>query len=399
MTEKEHAILKREFAKRIHVTPIGRETYSVSARQYVGNIVLPQHTFVIRPKIPHLNFFKMLFLTRDLVPEFNEREFQYQKHHGIYEIMVRQFLREAEEIIRRGISQGYTDNEENLSCVKGRVLLRENLRTNPVLRNRVFCRFCNFTGDVPENQILKFALYLVSKMPVDDISLHRKAMHLIHYMEAVTLSILDPKNLPIVKFSRLNEHYRRCVVLGQLLIGHCTLNLDTSGDIKYSSFLVSMDVLFQRFLYTYLRSKLKGYAVKEEPEVSAFDEERTALKMVYPDIVIRKSGRDILVIDAKYKRTVDEEGIRKSAEMQDIYEVFYYAKRLKLPVGILAYPKQEVLQDCPETHRVQDVTLLTRTIDLSKGGEEFIRECDRFVDSICSVIDSVVMPAILINSS
>ena len=359
--------------------------------------MLPQHAFVIRPKIPHLNFFKMLFLTRDLAPEFNEREFQYQKHYDIYEIMVRQFLREAEEIIRRGISQGYTDDEENLSGVKGRVLLRENLRTNPVLRNRVFCRFSNFTADVPENQILKCALYLISKMPVIDRSLHRKAMHLIHYMEAATLSVLDPKNLPVVKFSRLNEHYRRSVVLGQLLIGHSTLNLDTIGDIKYSSFLVSMDVLFQRFLYTYLRSKLKGYAVKDEPEISAFDEERTG--WVYPDIVIRKSARNILVIDAKYKRTVDEEGGRKSAEMRDIYEVFYYAKRLKLPVGILAYPKQELLQDYQEAHRVEDVTLLTRTIDLSKEGDEFNRECDRFVDSVYSIIDSVVVPAILIESS
>lgn len=338
----------------------------------------------------------MLYFTPDLLPEFKRYQFQYEKEDDIYEIIIGRFLEEIERIVKRGISRGYEELEENLPTVKQKIRILQHIRKNTILRDKIFCRFSEFTSDVPENRIIKFALYQISQLPLRNSDLPRRARHIFRHLEQVELTVISPATFPQIQFSRLNEHYRTVVGLAKLIIEHCTLNLQTDGKIRYSSYLVDMNVLFQKFLFAYLRDHLKEYSVKEETKLLWDTEGRYAL---YPDIVIRRSGSAVLVIDAKWKRRQSEDD-RPRTVSADLRQVYDYCDTLKIPIGVLVYPRHEASPDLERPVRRENITLLTKTVDLRKEKEEFDFECDNFVHEISRILEDLnSFPTLAIGSN
>ena len=370
---------------RVQLLRLSPTEYSMSATHYVGNIVLPNHYIVIRPKV-RVNFFRMLYFTPDLLPEFSRFHFQYEKEEDIYEVIIGRFLDEIERIVKQGISKGYEEIEENLTAVKQRILLLQNVRANSIVRDRVFCRFSELTSDIPENRVIKFALYQVSQMPLRNSNLLKRARYLVRYLEQVKLTRMSAATFPQVQFNRLNEHYRIVVNLAKLVIEHCTLNLQTDGEVRYASYLVDMNVLFQRFLCAYLRNNLIGYSVKEEPVYDWDEEGRFEL---IPDIVVRKSGHDILAIDAKWKRRLGEEEQFRTVT-GDLKQMYLYCDRLGLSVGVLVYPKHELSPgDERPINVTKQITILTMTVDLNKENEQFEQVCNEFVSEVTHVLEGI----------
>jgi 5-methylcytosine-specific restriction enzyme subunit McrC len=333
----------------------------------------------------------MLFFTEELLPEFHREQFEYEKDEEIYEIIIKRYLTEVEDLIRRGISKGYIEVEENLPTVRQRILIADTITKNHLRKDRMFCRFSDFTSDVPENRVVKYTLHLLSTMNFDDSSITRTSRRLLRYFDNISFSILRPGNFPRIQYTRLNEHYKTIVKLSELIVDHTALNLATTGEVRFSSFLVDMNKLFQQFLLSYLRQALRDYNVKGEPSYT-FGEERK--KPIYPDIVIRQSGVDLLVLDAKYKRNTDDQEERKAIPPADFFQMHSYAVTLGLPYGVLVYPKHELSEDYEEKYTIRGVTLLIKRIDLSKEGTDFTAECDRFVEEISNLIEQRVMPMI-----
>lgn len=81
-------------------------------------------------------------------------------------LLVVQFLLGVKQITERGLRKGYVSQEENLKKVKGRIDFRKNLLHNTwaAHKERVFCRYDEFSVDTPENRYLKRALLISSNM-------------------------------------------------------------------------------------------------------------------------------------------------------------------------------------------------------------------------------------------
>lgn len=70
------------------------------------------------------------------------------------------FLSVIQELLQRGLKRGYVSREENLKKVKGRLAILLNERCN-IQRKRLdkfYCRYQEYSEDIPENRILKKAL-------------------------------------------------------------------------------------------------------------------------------------------------------------------------------------------------------------------------------------------------
>ncbi|MGC1930899.1 MAG: hypothetical protein WA667_18155 [Candidatus Nitrosopolaris sp.] len=109
---------------------------------------------------------------------FRNEDFQYlsKEEETIFEYLVENFLKRIEKLCKRGISKNYYENEENLPFVRGKVLLRQNLLHNKLLKHRVFCSYSDFGSDNMENRLIKYTLYYISK------SDFLKIKHLCFYM-------------------------------------------------------------------------------------------------------------------------------------------------------------------------------------------------------------------------
>ena len=75
-------------------------------------------------------------------------------------LIIVHFLSVIQELLQRGLKRGYVPREENLKKVKGRLAISLNERCN-IQRKRLdkfYCRYQEYSEDIPENRILKKAL-------------------------------------------------------------------------------------------------------------------------------------------------------------------------------------------------------------------------------------------------
>lgn len=56
------------------------------------------------------------------------------------------------------------------------------------------------------------------------------------------------------------------------------------------------------------------------------------IKPLIPDIVIKRMGKILLIIDIKYKLTLEE------PEREDCYQMYVYSKKLKCKKSLMLYP-------------------------------------------------------------
>src|SRR5260370_16319797 len=122
-----------------------------------------------------------------------------------------------------------------------------------------------------------------------------------------------------------------------------------------------MNVLFQRFLESYLRRKLNGFRVRGERR-QAFDIENQI--SMRPDIVVDFKDQHILVIDAKYKE-FHVEADKGSGISSDIAQVHTYAVILKVPYCVLVYPRQPSLPTSKSLHAHGGITVVLAPIELA----------------------------------
>lgn len=397
LSDEEFQILKKDFSSRINIIQIGPKKYLVTAQQYVGNIVLPNHIFIIRPKIENLNFFRMLFFSYNLIPDFRPEELEYAKEQEIFELIVAKFIEEIEMLTRRGFSKGYVEEEDNLFFQRGRVLIEQNLRYNTGLRNRVFCRYSEFTCDTIENRIVKYTLYHLSRVKLSSKTLQKKAKQTIHFFDQVSLVTFYAKNFPKITYTRLTEHYRPIVNLCQLIIENSTLDLQKTGEIRYSSFLIDMNRLFESFLLGYLSKKLKGFSVRGEGRgMHEYSLDLSGEMTQKPDIIIRKDDLDLLVIDAKYKQLQTNENKQIDIIKSDARQIWSYClvPKTKMPLGILVYPKHQLIEKAKESYSLKhNVSIILKVLDLSKGSsEDFERECNDFSQEIANLLNESIIP-------
>ena len=391
LTEEEYRILLREFKNKVVVyRSEEKDKFDLYPQQYVGIVVLPTHPIIIQPKIPLLNFFYMLVYSYN-IPEFAKQLFSFRPEHDIYEIIVSKFVQEIEKLVEMGMYKNYLTVEDNLSAVKGRIIVNINERLNMVQRQKIYCKFSDFTSDILENRILKYTLYKLSFLCFRDYSLKSRIRKLLHYFDSVSFEFIRDAHFDAAEanLTRLNEHYRPLIRISRILIENISLNLQKHGRVGFWSFLIDMNHLFQKFV-TFCLQDLKGFEVKSEP-VYPWDIE--CLTTIKPDIVIRQ-GKDVkLVLDAKYKLISLD---KKEVYGDDVRQVGDYCTTLGLQKGILVYPRISIEQKVsdflikkkdPVTGRIYQIIL--KTIDLTSTDlPVFQSACKDFVVSIESILNS-----------
>lgn len=192
------------------------------------------------------------------------------------------------------------------------------------------------------------------------------------------LSINFEDFLKITFDNRVAKQYEPIINLCKLILSKSSLNLQRTGEVRFSSFLIDMNDLFEVFLYRVLKVRLetKEIRLKRHPTNLHSDEQRKT--DMEPDIVVKKGRNYLLVIDAKYKDKVHPE---------DLNQIWIYSIVLSVPIGILIYPEHLVCSSDVRTLRISKANALIMTIDLdNRTYEEFKKECKRLAEDIANII-------------
>ena len=270
----------------------------------------------------------------------------------------------ARRAFSRGLLHGYRTEEEALHTVRGRIRFAEQIRRRFGIPLPVEVRYDEFTDDILANRLVKAAVRRLGGMRLRSPKARRGLGWVAGTLDNVSPVEFPPRNVPEVRFDRLNEHYRGVVGLSRLVLRHSAFE-SGRGTVRASGFLVDMNVLFQEFVTVALRERLalSGGAFGERTINTLDKGDRVHLR---PDLVWRYGSSCVFVGDAKYKRIEDER-----APNADLYQLLAYVTALDLPGGMLIYAQG---REEPVVHEVRysGKRLEVAALDLSGSLEQVL---------------------------
>lgn len=371
------AIYKEE---QLRISPSWSGGYDLSAGGQVGTISLqetdhdptePPLDILIAPKVPIHNLFYMLTYAHQLV-DFGRDPSPLATGEDIFDPVVDIFVRQVDDIARRGIHRGYVDREESAAWLRGRLLVARQVRRGPVAVG--FEQQTNeFTADLPENRILRAALGLLVRARFRDPALGPRVRRALIAFDEVSSEGITAADCDRVVFTRLTERYRSPINLARLFLRHLSLE-GREGETAFVSFLVPMPRLFEQFVARLLAEKLttRPRLRLEDQWRIWLDEERRLEGR--PDLVLKLDGRDRLVLDTKYKVYGDK------PTNADINQMVTYCHTLGVDRGVLIYPGDNPLDDGYKMRA--GVQLMIRSLSLVGSLTAFRARCAEFAEEI-----------------
>ena len=254
-------------------------------------------------------------------------------------------------LLRRGLGRGYESFEEDLTTLRGRVMVAESGRRMMTIHGRARCEFDELTINTWPNRVIKATMRHLSGAPTLDEDLRGQLLNLSRELKGV-----DPIPLNRLAFRSVQLHsnarfYRFLLNICELVVSSWLVDEQT-GTYKFRDFLRDekrMARVFESFVFNLVRLQRPSLDVRKEripwAATKSGDSSLRYLPTMETDISVRNPLRT-LVIDAKYyqetlTRYFDTERVRSD----NLYQIFAYLKNLEVhggqdatAAGMLLYP-------------------------------------------------------------
>ncbi len=208
-----------EVAPSVTITPAGGTDgeYHLTPCSAIGAITLQTLAIEIRPKVP---IDRVLFLiSYTLAPHrWLDFGFNFGEADSLVEAIIPGFVAQVRRAFRRGILQGYRSEEDTLTTVRGRIRLDDQIRDRFGIYPPVEVRYDDFTEDITENRLIKAAIESLGRRRIRSDSARRSLRSFDQLLSNVSLTHFEPRAIPDISYSRLNEHYRPAIELARLIL-------------------------------------------------------------------------------------------------------------------------------------------------------------------------------------
>lgn len=326
----------------------------IRAGQYCGIVNVEGEDFYILPKIAEDAehdfdvFIHMLMYAYDVDISNEDLSGSTNRKHRLMEVLIGIFTGRLLQQLRLGLYREYMIMRDNLTTLRGKYLIDENIRHN-ITPQRIYCEFDEFSMDNPLNRFFLFAVKTLMPFAPD-----RRELRMIEaILDETAYERIDIARNYRIDYNRLNARYRESVEIGMLLLRHL-IPLFSSGKRSFA-FLFDMNVLFERFI---------GRIVREiEPDTQLQTERNFGNLKLKPDIVTPQ-----MIIDTKYKRVRGKEDVSAA----DKYQMFAYGRNFGIRKTMLLYPKhlKDVSEDLVLGKGDEGVEMKIRSVNLGIYNQE-----------------------------
>jgi 5-methylcytosine-specific restriction enzyme subunit McrC len=381
----------------------------IRAAQHVGVIRLRGRTIQVLPKIYQttemadeelkareatVNLLHMLAYANEVQVREHELASLLRQTDDWFEILTRLFATHLREEWQRGAHRNYEASEDELSVLKGKWRIADQLR-RPERRLVFAVTYDEFTADNKLNRIFRHVIERLSRVTRDNdnrqiLNELRQWMDDVTLIHNVTLADTNPSLL-----TRLTERYRPLLNLARIFLDGSALQM-TAGDLSTFAFVFDMNVLFENFVAGFLyrhASQILPDAYLQYDFLSQSrgarrflaTRENTSVFQTRPDLAFRIGDRFPLLIDTKYK-ILDDKDRRLGVSQSDFYQMHAYAHRYQCNRVVLIYPQNAEsvapikacfkLEDCDKVIEVASINIC---VDLgSKSGRvDLMRELNQ----------------------
>ncbi len=262
----------------------------------------------------------------------------------LLEVFIGEFLRSVERIVKRGLRSEYTSRQDNLFSLRGKLLVSEHLHQNLCRADRFFTEHDKFSTDRPENRLLHSALRCALLLSASQAN-QQFASELCFVFADIPPSSQSELDFQRVRLDRGMGHYGDALAWARLILEEES-PLTGTGRNRAPSLLFPMEAVFEAFVAKHLAKQLaQGSTLKTQARsFSLVRHQGQSWFRLKPDLLVRESVGDRLVLDTKWKlidgsraNGTDKYGLSQA----DFYQLHAYGQSYLDGVGdvILIYPK------------------------------------------------------------
>lgn len=346
-----HARLLEKLAPNLPAGTFSWGHQSVRFAQFCGVIQLDDLTLEILPKIHgkeerpescRAAMVQMLHTARIMRTHKGAQAGINTQQHSLLDIFIQHFCHDLHTQILQGKLRNYIEQEENLSVMRGRLVIPQHLRHNLVHKERLYCRFDEFSEDMLLNQIFRFTLRLL--LPWTRSGKTKKQLtELLMHFDGISDAPITLQSFNLLKRDRITQRFQP--VLEQCRLFIAAIKPDVlAGSTPLFSLLFDMNHLFE----AWVAEKLKPWAHQQGWHIStqgprkylAMRDDDTQQFQLRPDIaLVDDKGVPQLIADTKWK-LLNEADRKLGVSSSDMYQLYAYAGRYKVPHLQLIYPAQ-----------------------------------------------------------
>ena len=376
--------------------------HRLKAKGHVGAISLNRSNLVINiePKFENAwdNLFKLFEYTENIEPSTGTGDVQAKEGDSLWDIFAKIFIKKTMFLIHSGLYRKYITKTEEITAIRGRLLVTQNIRSPQKFRTKHWCEFDELSYDVMENQLVLYCTSLLVKR-VQNVKIKQELIRIKNIIQSQDVELkskltLSDANLIII--NRMNKKYETIFRYCKLILQKFAYQkFDKDGKISIPPFTLSMWDLFEKFVNKALVKEYgkKGFDVKFQgksknivvpiPDYDIPDKKYGKPSQIEPDNRLVSKNGEQLILDTKWKKKVSS---------GDWYQMITYSLAFKCDT-ILLLPKFE--KDYSDGFKIptdfvkNDITIHVKTIDFekaSKASEGFI---ENLKSQICDIVDNI----------
>jgi 5-methylcytosine-specific restriction enzyme subunit McrC len=349
VTARQQAALERfneDYRRRLKVAVFNHgPKRSLVAQNFVGIINLGRHQVELLPKIEggttqvRRNLARMISTALELELHGDAVTRSELHSESVLEVLIRLFCEQLWQAVRRGMIRKYEARVDNLSVLRGKLVIAAQIRQNTARPDRLFCSFDDFTKDNILNRVLKAALRILHGLARSQANLRSIAELLFCFQDVQDVPSASIK-WATVATDRLSARYAPLVRLARLFIEGKSPDVVTGTGHGFA-LLFDMNELFEAYIGAVakkvfgrqgLRVSLQGprrYLARRSDGTDAF-----ALR---PDIVLSSDCEVEVIVDTKWKR-LRPSAIREGVGSDDAYQMHAYATQYAAREVLLLFP-------------------------------------------------------------
>ena len=324
----------------------------ITPQNYVGVINIDNKFQIeILPKIgiDDDNELRNIFLKMlSSLKEFKGKSFKNAQLNDsnlpIYEIFIKMYLNEVQELLKKGLKSDYVTLEGNIPYFRGKFLVNQHIKYNSVRKDRFYMAYDEFHNNRPENRLIKSTLLKLNKISINGKN-QLLAKRLLAEFEMVNHSINFDKDFSLVKEDRNTRSYQNLMYWSKIFLKNKSFST-FKGTTNVSAMLFPMEKIFESYISKQLKNisaNYSGYKIETQKQTQyLFDEPRKF--RLKPDIYISMNSKPYKVLDIKWKRLNTDFKNNYGISQSDMYQMYAYAYKYNVEDIVLIYPKQKGLE-------------------------------------------------------
>ena len=183
------------------------------------------------------NIYWMLAYAFNNLNEADTKLIDKEEFDNIYDLFCVMLTQEISKLIKRGLFKEYITTTDEISSLKGKILLNDSIKKNSQKKMKMYCEFDVYSENIYLNQIIKTAaMYLIYSKKITDKVKIKKLKNVLNYLRDVDTVSIKTIKWNSIRYTKNNKIYKISINICHLIIDGL-LSTKSDGKIEFKNYI------------------------------------------------------------------------------------------------------------------------------------------------------------------